>query len=175
VGPVEKQPLDLRGSKGRFPPGVRSSTLHEIVGSKRNIQHISPSRLASPKSLESLVKSPYLSKMNGYVAYNRHFVTANVRVLQKILSQRELYDDGETSFIMTKPEIAFGHRYTSFMPLRGTLESNLYKAANLAHSYSPIWLGFYLPYHRYLLSLAQKHRFRRDSWGNHCIVFEKRI
>jgi len=113
--------------------------------------------------------------MNGYFAYKWHFVKASPELLEKLIEKGELYENDGVSFILTKPEIHFGHRYSSFTPLIGSAASNLQQIKTLAKSYGPITLGSYLPYDGHLLSVARKNGFRRDNWGNHCIVFEKRI
>jgi len=114
-------------------------------------------------------------KMNGYFAYKWHFVKANEKLLKRLAEEGELYSVGETSFILTKPEIAFHGRFSSFTLLDDSAVSNLRQVMDIAKGYGPVMLGSYLPYDRNLLSGAQRNGFRRDSWGEHCIVFEKRI
>lgn len=171
----KNKPSLFAALKGGFRPVCEAAHVTHIFRVKRQLGRTPPLRSISYTLLESLLRSAYLSKMNGYFAYKWHFVKASAQLLEKLVSKGELYAEGKTGFVLTKPEIAFGHRYSSLMPLKGTLASNLQKIRSFARSYGPISVGSYLPYDGYLLSVARKHGFRRDSWGDHCVVFEKRI
>jgi len=131
--------------------------------------------LISRKSLKSLLRSPYLSKMNGYFAYKWHFVKASEELLDELVRKGELHTDGKSSFIFTKPETSYGDPYSAFALLRGSTESTLKQVKEVAKGHGHLFLGGYLPYDSQLFPIAQKNGFRRDSWGKHCIVFEKKI
>ena len=168
------RPSLLAAMKGGFRPVCEAMHVSGSTQVKRNAEHTRLLGSTSSKSLKSLLTSAYLSKMNGYFAYKWHFVKATEKLLKRLAERGELYSDGKTSFILTKPETAFGHRYSSFALLDGSALSNL-RQVKIAKGYGPVILGSYLPYDRHLLSVARRTRFRRDSWGKHCIVFEKKI
>jgi hypothetical protein len=113
--------------------------------------------------------------MNGYFGYKWHFVKASEKLLKRLAEKGELYSDGERSFILTKPEIAFDRYYSSFTLLNGSAGSSLRQVKKIAEHYSALRLGSYLPYDRHVLTVARRTGFRRDPWGKHCIVFEKKI
>lgn len=125
--------------------------------------------------LELLLQSQYVAKMNGYIAYKWHFVKMSKDLLAMLVRNRELYGDRRLAFILTKPEIRFGRPTSSFTPLIGTLAQCLRKVRETAKGLGRVSLGSYIPYDKYLLGLAKENGCRRDSWGTHCIVFEKRI
>jgi GNAT superfamily N-acetyltransferase len=127
------------------------------------------------RSLKSLLRSSYLSQMNGYFAYKWYFVKADEKLLKKLLRKGELYTDEESSFVLSRPEISFGDRYSSFALLQGSAASSLRKVKAMARGYGRLVLGCYLPYNMYLLAMARKTGFRRDAWARYCIVFEKKI
>lgn len=125
--------------------------------------------------MNSLLKSPYLGKMNGYFAYKWHFVRANKMLLEKLLRKGELFWNSESAFVLTKPEISFGVPYRSFALLYGPTSLSLRKVKETAQDLGHVWLGGYLPYDSNLLRTAKRTGFRRDPWAEHCIVFEKKI
>jgi hypothetical protein len=129
----------------------------------------------SKKSLKSLLRSPYLKKTNGYFAYKWHFVKANGKLLAEISRRGELFSDGDSAFVLTKPEISFGTPHSSVTLLHGSTAPSLQKVKDAAKGSGRVWLGSYLPYNSYILSVSRREGFRRDSWGYHCIVFEKDI
>lgn len=161
--------------KAGFRPVCEAMRVSSSVRVKRRREQIPPLRSTSRKSLKSLLRSPYLSNMNGYFAYKWHFVKASEELLERLLKKGELYADGESDFILTKPEMSFGDRYSAFTLLHGSAASNLQKVKAVAKGYGRLFLGCYLPYDPHLLSVARKTGFRRDPWAKHCIVFEKRI
>jgi len=169
------RPSRLASLKGGFRPVCEATHVTNHIRVKREVRRTSPLRSASSEFLQSLLQTDCLSKMNGYFAYKWHFVKASAELMEKLVLKGEVYQDGKTSFILTKPEIAFGDRYSYFTPLQGSAASNLQRIKNLARGYGPIKVGSYLPYDGHLLSIARENGFRRDSWGNHCVVFEKRI
>jgi GNAT superfamily N-acetyltransferase len=169
------RPSLLAAMKGGFRPVCEAMHVSGSMQVKRSVEQSGLLASTSSKSLKSLLTSAYLSKMNGYFAYKWHFVKATEKLLKRLAERGELYSDGKTSFILTKPEIAFGHRYSSFALLDGSAASNLRQVKKIAKGYGDVILGSYLPYDQHLLSAARRTGFRRDSWGKHCIVFEKKI
>lgn len=169
------RPSLLTAMKGGFRPVCEAAHVSSSTQVRQNAEQPHLHSLTSSESLTSLLSSAYLSKMNGYFGYKWHFVKASEKLLKRLGEKGELYSDGERSFILTKPEMAFDRYYSSFTLLDGSARSNLLQVKNVAKYYSGLRLGSYLPYERYVLSLALRAGFKRDSWGKHCIVFEKKI
>jgi GNAT superfamily N-acetyltransferase len=141
---------------------------------KENLERTLPLSSMSMR-MPRLLKSTYVAKMNGYFAYKWYFVKMSTDLLALLVRKGELYWDGEFAFILTKPEIRFGRPTSSFTPLIGTFAQSLRKVRETAEGLGRVSLGSYIPYDKYLLELARESGCRRDSWGTHCIVFEKKI
>jgi hypothetical protein len=171
----KNRPSLLASLKARFRPVCEATHVSSSVRVERKHQQISPVRLLSRRSVTDLLGSPYLSKMNRYFTYKWHFVKASEELFERLLGKGELYGDGESCFILTKPEMSFGRRHSAFTLLQGPAASNLRQVRAVAKSYGRLSLGCYLPHNPHLLLVARETGFRRDSWANHCIVFEKRI
>jgi GNAT superfamily N-acetyltransferase len=143
-------------------------------GKSRRKTHASL-RAASKGILRSLLTSKTVSKTRGYLGYKWHFVRANKELLLKIARRGELYQDGETGFILTKPEQRFHARRSTLTLLSGRVGVSLLTAKRLAKDLGADSLSSYVPYDSYTLRTARKAGFKLDDWGKHCIVFEKRI
>jgi len=171
----KNKPSLLAAKKGGFRAVCEASHFSRSVRGKRSSPQITAFPLISGESVKSLLRSPYLSKMNGYFAYKWHFVKASEELLDELARKGELRTDRESSFIFTKPEMSYGDPYSAFVLLRGSTEPTLRQVKQVGQSYGRLFLGGYLPYDPHLISIAQKTGFKRDSWGKHCIVFEKKI
>jgi GNAT superfamily N-acetyltransferase len=149
------------------------------VSSKRRVKRSSgqalPLNSIGRKTPESLLRSEYVAKMNGYVAYKWYFVKLNRDLLAMLFRKRELYWNGEFAFILTRPEIRFRRPTSSFTPLIGPFAQCLQRVRETAQKFGSVSLGSYIPYERYLLELAKQNGYRREPWGTHCMVFERRI
>jgi GNAT superfamily N-acetyltransferase len=161
--------------KAGFKPVCEAAHISSKRQGKRSSKQPSPLNSTCRKMPESLLKSQYVAKMNGYVAYKWYFVKMNRDLLAMLVRKRELYWNGEFAFILTKPEIRFRRLSSSFTPLIGTFAQSLQKVTETAENLGRVSLGSYIPYENYLIELAKQNGYRRDSWGTHCIVFEKRI
>jgi GNAT superfamily N-acetyltransferase len=126
-------------------------------------------------TMRTIHNSSYLSKMQGYIAYKRHFIKANDALIEKIRRKRELHSLDESTFILTKPERSFHRLSCSFSLLQGEPMEAMHLIFSKAKSLGVDWVGGYLPYDHHLLALASKIGFNVDSWGEHCLVFEKSI
>jgi hypothetical protein len=113
--------------------------------------------------------------MQGYFGYKRYFVKANKQLLGRLHREGELYSDAASTFLLTKPQIRFGRLQSSFALLDGNATVTLKKARKLAETFGKVSLGGYLPFDSYILRKARQTGFKRDLWGMHCMVFEKRI
>lgn len=171
---ARNRPSILTCTKAGFRPICEASHVSSASRGKRKLRQISPLNWINKSSLRPLLRSPYLAKMNGYFAYKWHFVKATEDLLDILLQKEELYWDGESAFILTRPEISFGRSYSSFTPLIGSLAQSLREVKQVAKSLGPVSLGCYIPYDAHLLRSAQENGFRRDPWAKHCIVFEKK-
>jgi len=161
--------------KGGFKPVCESAHVSCSIGAKRKPRRIAPLSPRTMSSLKFVLESSYLVKMNGYFAYKWYFVKANRELLEKLLRKGELYWDGESAFILTKPERSFGVPYSSVALLHDQAGPSLRKIKEVAKGFGRIWLGLYLPYDANLLRAANRTGFKRDPWAEHCIVFEKKI
>ena len=169
------RPSLLAAMKGGFRPVCEAAHVSRRTQGKRSTQQLHLKDPTYPKSIKSLLSGKYLGKMNGYLGYKRHFVKATEKLLARLAERGELYSDEEASFILTKPEIAFGRRSRSFALLDGSASSNLERVKKTTKGFGPLMLRSYVPYDWHLLSVARTAGFRREPWGKHCIVFEKKI
>ena len=126
------------------------------------------------KSTRSILKSSYLSKTHGYLGYKRHFVRASETLIKRISGKRELCSEDGSTFILTKPEKSFDRQSSSFTLLEGDPTSSMRLILRKAKDMRVEWIGGFLPYDAHLMHVA-KNTFKVDSWGNHCIVYEKII
>lgn len=168
------RPSILACTKAGFRPVSEAAHLSYHFRTKQRLKRPSLS-YESNQPFESLLKSPYLTKTNGYLAYKWHFLKANKQLFRKLHGKGELYQDDGISFIITKPKSSFGVPYSSLTLLQGSPLQVLRKVKQVARRFGSVWLGSYLPYEPYLLRSAKACGFRRDSWATHCIVFEKAI
>jgi len=122
-----------------------------------------------------ILKSSFLSRTRGYFAYKRHFVKADKRLIERISRKGELYSDGESAFILTRPESSFHRLSSSFSILDGDPTSSMRLIFSKAKDLRVEWIGGYLPYDPHLIGAAKSNMFRVDTWGDHCFVFEKNI
>jgi len=161
--------------KGGFNPVCESAHVSCSIRAKRKPRQLAPLSPRATSSLKLVLESSYLAKMNGYFAYKWYFAKANRELLEKLLRKGELYWDGESAFILTKPERSFGVPYSSVALLHDQAGPSLRKIKEVAKGFGRIWLGLYLPYDANLLRAANRTGFKRDPWAEHCIVFEKKI
>ena len=159
--------------KGGFHPVCEAAHVSHSFGSKIHRQYShSPNNVISTRTI---LKSSYLSKMQGYIAYKWHFVKANDALIEKIRRKRELHSLDGSTFILTKPETSFHRLSCSFSLLEGAPVDSMHLVFSKAKSFAVDSVGGYLPYDRHLLDVAWKAGFMVDGWGEHCLVFEKAI
>jgi Acetyltransferase (GNAT) family len=140
----------------------------------KNTSISSCSRISEAK-LDTFLNSEYLSQMNGYLAYNRRFVKANYRLLKIILRRGEVYTMGGASFILTRPRKIFGERATNLSLLAGKVTDSYKRSKDAGKALGVRVMGGYIPYNRYQLRAARELGFRIERWGQHCLVFERKI
>jgi len=159
--------------KGGFRPVCESVHVSHSFRSKirRQYSHSTNNVI----TMRTILKSSYLLKMQGYIAYKWYFVKTNDTLIEKIRRKRELHSFDELTFILTKPERSFHRLSCSFSLLEGKPMQPMHLIFSKAKSLGVDWVGGYLPYDRHLLAVASKIGFNVDSWGEHCLVFEKSI
>ncbi len=160
--------------KGGFRIICEAAHISCNIRTKTRGRVISPLSGLSGAQLESLLKSRYLSQMNGYMAYKWHFVKAN-KSLPKLLHKRELYSCGESTFVLARTERVFGRVGFSATLLNGPVTAGLRNSKETARLLGAQVIRAYVPYDRYLLTAASKLGFRTPPWGRHCLVFERKM
>ncbi len=161
--------------KGGFKPVCQAAHISCSIRPKRSKTSIPPLNSGLEAPLSSILRSIYVSKMNGYVAYRWHFLKTSRKLLEQLLRREGLYRVGTSEFILTKPEMRFHTLASSVTILNGQLASSLRSAREIAKGLGAQTIGAYVPYDSHLLRTARKLGFKRDQWGTHCIVFEKSL
>ncbi len=141
---------------------------------------ISKNRKTKPNSvstarLRSLLSSNYIAKTNGYIARDWYFMKSSERLLRQLERRGELYDSEDYAFLVTRPEIRFKEPQSSLTILTGPVSKSMESAQEIAAALGAKILSSYIPYEPYQFSVAKKQHFRRSPWGNHCLVFEKKV
>jgi GNAT superfamily N-acetyltransferase len=134
-----------------------------------------PQLTSNLNSMTNMLESSYLSRMQGYFAYKRHFVKADETLIEKMRRKRELISLNGLTFILTKPESSFHKLSCSFSLLEGDPARSMRLILSGAKNLGAERVGGYLPYDRPLLDLSSKIGFKVDRWGYHCLVFEKTV
>lgn len=160
--------------KGGFRMICEAAQISCNIRSKTRRQVIRPLGRLSEAQPESLLKSRYLSQMNGYMAYKWHFVDAN-KTLPKLLHRRELYKLGGSTFALARTERVFGRVGFSATLVDGPVTVSLRNSKETARLLGAQVIRAYVPYDRYLLNAARRIGFRTAPWGRHCLVFERKI
>lgn len=161
--------------KGGFKPICEAAHVSCSVRPKRSKTSMRPLNSGLEAPLKSILRSIYVSKMNGYVAYRWHFLKTSRELLEQLLRREGLYSVGTSEFILTKPERRFHTLASSFTILNGQLSSSLRSVREIAKGLGAQAIGGYIPHDAYLLRTARRLGFKRDQWGKHCIVFEKSL
>jgi GNAT superfamily N-acetyltransferase len=161
--------------KGGFNQVCEAAHISQRLRSAKTTSQIRPLNHVSQIELRSLLQSRYLSDMNGYLAYQWHFVEATKPLIELLLRRREIYRVGNAEFILTKPRRIFGHLQTNLAIMNGTLTDSLRDSKSVANSLKARYVGAYIPYNRYMLRSARRLGFRSEHWGKHCLVFEKTL
>lgn len=159
--------------KGGFRKVCEAAYIRNYLRTKNKDATIRPLSRASETRLESFLRSRYLSQMNWYFAYKRHFVKANRAFLRRILRKRELYKVGESVFVLTRPRRTFSKLQSSLILLDGPISESLRNSKKVAKELGAQVIGGYIPYNRYQLMVAKRLGFKPTTWGEHCLVFER--
>jgi GNAT superfamily N-acetyltransferase len=97
----ENKPSIMTCTRAGFKPICEAAHVSSNRRLKRNSGQAPLPNPMKTTLLESMFKSPYVAKMNGYFAYKRHFVKMSKDLLSTLVRKRELYWDGESAFILT--------------------------------------------------------------------------
>lgn len=129
----------------------------------------------SGEKMRALLKSSYVAKTSGYIGYRRHFLKFSKTLLNKLLDEGEVYTSGDETLLVSRPEKTFRAPQSSLAVLEGRFGNSLVAGRQIARHMGAQIVSSYIPYSAYELSVAKRHGFINSPWGNHCLVFEKRI
>ena len=160
--------------KGGFKRVCEVAHISCNLRTKRPRGKVGPSSISSTQ-LQSLLKSPYLTKTRGYIGYRRHFIKLTKRILTRFRDEGELYSIRGCAFLLSKPERTFREPQSSLAVLQGPRGKSLIGAKAIAQCLGARILRCYTPYSAYEISAARRLGFRSSPWGKHCVVFEKKI
>jgi GNAT superfamily N-acetyltransferase len=161
--------------KGGFRPVCEAIHISSPIRPKRLKTRMRPINAKLGPSPSSIIESPYLYKMNGYIPYKYHFLKASNSLVKQLLRREGVYKAAASSFILSKPERRFRTTTSSLTILNGPLGPSLRNARRVAREMGARHLSAYIPFNSYMLATAREFGFRRDDWGTHCIVFEKSL
>ena len=160
--------------KGGFKQVCEAAQVSCRLQVKKKTKRVLPTS-ASNTQLQSFLKSGYPTKMNGYIARQWHFMRSSEHLLRRLERQGELYVVENSAFLLTRPEIRFKEPQSSLTILTGSVPKSMKSAKKIAAALGAKILSSYIPYEHYQLSIAKKCGFKRNPWGRHCLVFEKKI
>ncbi|HUK27868.1 MAG TPA: GNAT family N-acetyltransferase [Candidatus Acidoferrales bacterium] len=163
----------LACEKGGFRRVCEAAHIHTNLRDKRK-STATPSSASHPL-IQSCLKSNYLTRMNGYIGRQWHFLKPTTKLLEHLENNGELYSVGDCALLVTKPEKRFRQPQSSLTILKGPPTRSLRLGKEIARGLNARVLSAYIPYDRYQLAAAKRVGFRRRPWGKHCIIFEKRL
>ena len=161
--------------KGGFKPVSEAAHLTLTLKSRSNSGGNHALKISRRELIEPLLKSKYLGKMKGYAGYRWNFVKMDLRVLEKISRQGEIYSLENAEFILNRPDEFESGEHREFTLLSGSFEKGLNSVISVASQLGSDSIGTFIPYEPYLIYLTRELGFRDDSWGWHCICLEKKI
>lgn len=142
--------------KGGFKQVCEAAHISYYSRAKGKRTSTRPINNSSRTELEPFLRSKYLSQMNGYLAYDWHFVKANTELLKLLRRRKELYSVGDTVFIQTRPERIFGRLETGLALLAGPFTDSLRNAKQVARGVGAQNVGGYIPHNKYLLRASRR-------------------
>lgn len=159
--------------KGGFTKICEAAHIYANLRRKKGKQRIRPTQLSTTQ-LRSLLKSRYVSQMNGYIGYKWYFVKAD-KTLPRLRSERQLYNVDGSSFVLARTERIRNRVGFSVAFLDGPIRDSLRSSRETARLLGGQAIRAYVPYDSNILRAARELGFKRAPWGRHCLVFEKRI
>jgi L-amino acid N-acyltransferase YncA len=127
--------------------------------------------VAKPVNTVSILKSPYVSKMNRYIRYGFYMVKATASNLGYIDGKKELFRSNGSSFILTQTE----KTHAEFGILTGRIKDTLIRILKYAKEKKLRFVDGVLPHDYHMIKVSQSLGFHVDSWGKHLLLFEKII
>ena len=125
-------------------------------------------------SIQSLPKSQYVSKLNGYFGYGWQILKAGQNVFKKILDNDSFYMGSGTTILFTRVKESQDN-LQAFTLLDGPVGNGLKHALEIGSRLDCKYVSTFLPYDPRAIKIAKKLGFSQSSWGWHMIVFEKKI
>lgn len=143
---------------------------NEKLGSlKSNLKELKCTRSTL---FNSLSRSRYLKTMNGYISRGYAFVLGNRKNLEWIMSHNELFCYEESSmFVLCRTEPSHGQFSLLYGATKDCLRNVILKSRELRLKS----LGGFLPYDENMIRASENLGFKRDSWGKHALLFEKKV
>jgi GNAT superfamily N-acetyltransferase len=166
--------------KGGYKPVCRAVHVSQRQRRRKTLRRFSPNMRISTRLADSILRSRYISRMNGYMPYKWHIIEPDLNVLRRAAKSRKFYNIGETAFLLSIPDFAAWDTkrqtmHSEFTLLDGPAEDSFNMVKEAAQSIRVGYLGGYLPLDRRLLEKAREAGFWKDSWADYCIVFEKQL
>lgn len=168
-------------------PSIRAATrggfkpISEMIHESRNVGKIARNSVArfenpSPGEIKEILHSNYLERMNWYFACNWQIAKASDKVIKRIAKRGELYKSNSGVFFLPAEHEIWGTRqHNEFAPLFGTMNSLLDEIERFTPTIGAGSVGSFFPYKRHHMLVAKDRGYKAEEWGNHCILFEKRI
>lgn len=160
--------------RGGFEQVCEAAHISRSLARTKSPRKFNPSYPSEAKFLP-LLKSRYVAKTRGYIGYRRHFVKLTKNLLTQLREEGELFITEEETLLVTRPETFYSAAQSSLTILEGRFARCIESAEDIARGMGARILSCYIPYSPYEISVARKLGFRRSPWGEHCLVFEKRI
>ena len=172
-------PAMKAAKKGGFRQVCEAVHVSHFFRSQNKWRGLSSVTAVDGKLVAAVLGSIFLSKMNGYMGYGWHFLKPDRRVLRKTARNHRLFLVDGTVFVLSEPDYAGGaeseHRHREFSLLLGPAQESFGRVKEAARFMGLGGVGSYLPRDSRLLGLAGREGFHVDSWGDHCVVFEKQF
>jgi GNAT superfamily N-acetyltransferase len=168
-------------------PSIRAATrggfkpVAEMIHESKNVGKIAKikiERFEDPtlQEIKEILNSNYLRQMNGYFACNWWLAKASEKVIRSIAKVGELYKSNEGVFYLPEEHEIWGTRqHNEFAPLSGYLNNLLAAIEKFVPVTGARSTGSFFPYNRHYMQVARERGYKAEDWGNHCVLFEKRI
>jgi GNAT superfamily N-acetyltransferase len=169
---LETNEASLRAAaKGGFKEVCDVSFMYRKVRKLKNPSTPIPAR----PSIKSLLESPYVKDLGGYMGYWWEIVKASREVFRRILAKGEIYSKNTATVAITGHDTSEREVYRDLTVLEGPLGTALQLGLDTAQALGTDSLGTFLPYKSSVLKIATNAGFKKSSWGWHLIVLEKSV
>jgi GNAT superfamily N-acetyltransferase len=166
--------------KGGFRQACEAVHVSHLFRPRKEQGRLMRVKTVDGKLAKSILESNYLTRMNGCLGYGWHFVKPDRNVLGRLARSGELFQTDQTVFLLSKQDYAATdgegpRRIREFSILLGPAKESISRVKDSARAMGLSLVGSYLPRDARLLRMARAEGFRVDSWGDRCIVFEKKL